>query len=260
MAYQLGLKAPVPGAIPLRLATYLDFMKLPTPPAVFGHYDLIDNWEMLGNDEWGDCAFAGACHQEMLWTKEGGHEADFNSPVDGFDNAALANYGAVTGFDPSDGPSGDNPTDQGTAISDLADYWAHSGLVDSDGTRHKVAAIVDLNPGDLRELWVATYLFQSVGLGFAVPQSAIQQAQQGEVWDVVPGSPIVGGHYVPSVGRVDGGNGMVVTWGQLQEFTPRFYQKYNNQGIVCLSEEMLVNMKSVDGFDDKTLRADLRAL
>ena len=77
--FKLGLKPPVPGAIPLRLATYFDFRQLPTPPSVFGHYELITNWGMLGNDEWGDCALAGACHQTMLWTKEGGKQAPFST-------------------------------------------------------------------------------------------------------------------------------------------------------------------------------------
>jgi hypothetical protein len=51
-----------------------------------------------------------------------------------------------------------------------------------------------------------------------------------------------------------------VSWGQLQLFTPRFYQTYNNQGICALSEEMLVKGASIDGFDDALLRKDLAYL
>jgi hypothetical protein len=190
VARRLGLKAPVPGAIKLRLSTYTDFRKLPTPPAAFGHYSLISEWGMLGNDQYGDCAEAGACHQTMLWTAEGlGTAAPFD------DAAALSNYSAITGFDPS------NPvSDQGTAISDLAGYWKSHGIVDSNGDAHKVVAVVDLNPGDLRELWTASYLFQAVGLGFAIPNSAMQQTQDGKPWSVVAGATIEGGHYVPMRG------------------------------------------------------------
>jgi len=251
--FKLGLKPPRPGAVKLRLATYLDFRLLPSPPAVFGHYDLIESWGMLGNDQWGDCALAGACHQTMLWTKEGGNPAPFDT------DAALANYAQVTGFDPSAGESGNNPTDQGTEISQLADYWLSTGVVDAKGQRHKVVAVVDLNPGDLRELWIATWLFQTIGLGFQMPETAMDQTAKGEAWDYVEGAQIVGGHYVPAVGRQADGNGLIVTWGQLQAFTPTFYRQYNNQGIVALSEEMLINTVSIDGFDDKTLRADIEA-
>src|SRR5271168_1330404 len=113
MSFKLGLKPFVPGQVPLRLATYLDFAKLPTPPANFGHLDLISSWGMLGNDQWGDCAEAAACHQEMLWAEEGKKPAQFTT------TSALANYSDLTGFNPNSGPSGNNPTDQGTNLGDL---------------------------------------------------------------------------------------------------------------------------------------------
>lgn len=254
MALKLGLKPPVPGAIKLRLATYLDFRLLPTPPVKFGHAELIKDWGMLGNDQWGCCAFSGAVHQEMLWTTEGGNPAPFSTA------STLTNYSAVTGFNASAGQSGDNPTDQGTAISDLADYWLRTGIVDDKGVHHKVAAVADLNPGDLRELWTASYLFQSVGLGFSMPASAMRQTEAGQPWDIVADDGgNEGGHYVPCVGRLNANLGEVVTWGKLQAFTAAFYRQYNNQGIVALSEEMLVQAKSIDGFDDQLLKADLKA-
>jgi len=254
-SFKLGLRPPVPGSIPLRLSTYFNYRTLPTPPAVFGHYQLISDWGMLGNDQWGDCALAGACHQTMLWTLEGKGVA---APFD--DATAVKNYSAVTKFDPNAGPPGQNPTDEGTGLAQLSAYWRSTGILDAAGNRHKVAAVVDLNPGDLRELWVASWLFQSVGLGFEMPASAMDQTAAGKPWDVVRGSPIEGGHYVPCMGRTPQGQGMLVTWGQLQPFTPRFYQKYNNQGIAALSEEMLKMAKSVDGFDVTLLRQDLATI
>lgn len=247
MAFKLGLKPPVPGAVKLRLATYLNFAVLPTPPAVFGHYQLIGDWGMLANDQLGCCAEAGACHQTMLWTLEGsGIAAPFDDPT------AIKNYSAIAGYNPDDPNS-----DQGTEMGRLANYWRTQGIVDSTGKRHQVAAVVDINPGDLRELWVSTWLFQAVGLGFEMPASAMDQTAAGQPWDYVPGSPIEGGHYVPCMGRTPSGLGVVITWGQTQTFTPAFYRRYNNQGICALSEEMLSKAKSIDGFDDALLRQDL---
>lgn len=258
---KFGLKDPRPGAIPLRFASYCDWSKLPTPPAEFGRMNKINYWGMLGNDLYGDCALAGAIHQTMLWCKEGGITAPFDTAT------ALRNYSEVAGFaltqpngqpwpiDPNTGMP-DNPTDQGSDLGVLAKHWQDVGLVDATGKRHKLAAVVDLNPGDLREIWVAQFLFQSVGLGYALPDSAQEQTQQGLPWDVVPGATIEGGHFVPSFSRYRG-NSVSVTWGKPQVITPRFIQTYNNQGLVAFSEEMLVKARSLDGFDDALLRDDI---
>ncbi len=248
MTYKLGLLPPRPGAVKLRLATYVDYTKIPTPPKNFGHEALIGVWGMLGNDQYGDCAICGPAHQSMLWCKEAGVTANFTT------ESVLKDYTAIAGFDPND-PN----TDQGTDIDTMASYWRKTGLTDADGKTHQIVAYLDLNPGDLRELWTACYLFQSVGMGFQMPQSALDQTAAGEPWMAVGDQNIVGGHYVPAFGRISG-QGVGVTWGALQKFTASFYRMYSDQGIVALSEEMMTRAKSIDGFDDALLRADLPAI
>lgn len=255
----LGLKDPRPGAIPLRFSTYCDFSKLPTPPETFGHMSKINYWGMLANDKYGCCAWSGAEHMTMMSAKLGGGSAPFN------DAATVTNY-AKTGFqllqpngqpwpiDPSTGLP-DNPTDQGTDLGALAKIWLQDGIIDALGRSHKAAVIVDLNPGDLREIWLAQYLFGSVGLGYALPDTAQDQTQRGLPWDVVPGATIEGGHFVPSFSRYRGQN-IGVTWGQAQVITPRFIQTYNNQGLVVFSRESLRKGRSLEGFDDATLLDD----
>ena len=66
---KLGKKPARPGAVKLKLAKYLVKAKLPTPPKVFGHQSLIGAWNMLGNDRYGDCVWAGAAHEHMLINK-----------------------------------------------------------------------------------------------------------------------------------------------------------------------------------------------
>jgi len=155
MIYQLGLKAPRVGAVKLRSGTYANYSALPTPPAEFGHADLIGLRGMM-----------------------------------------------------ADGP--DPLAPDVIACGDCA--WV-AGLLDGVGNRHKIVAYVDLNPGDLRELWAAAWLFQSVTLGFAIP------------------------------GRKAGMN-RGVTWGALQPFTDVFYEKYSRGGVVTFSEEMLSELGS----------------
>jgi len=256
----LGLRDPIPGAVQLRFASYVNWRQLPTPPDHFtGHTDLVGNWGMLGNgaaldnppglpDGVGDCAVAGPCHQVMKATAESGAIANFDT------GAALKNYGAITGWNIDDPDS-----DAGTNIGDMARYWRKHGLVDAAGKIHKIVAYVDLNPGDIRELWLAAWIFPlGVGCGYALPESALEQAQDGEIWDVVPGSPIAGGHYVPTLARPAASLGAGVSWGKLRPFTARWHQKYNNQGIVPLSTEGLVKARSLEGFDLPTLTDDLK--
>lgn len=253
-----GLHDPRPGAIPLRLATYLHHRVLPTPPPTFGHMQSVPHWGMLGNgaspenppeipNGVGDCAIAGPEHQIMLNCQESGTPVSFSVQT------TLRNYSDITDY-----VLGDSSTDNGTAIDAMAQYWLNTGLLDDNGNRHKVVAVVDLNPGDLRELWVAMYLFQSVGLGFALPESAEEQTARGQAWDYVRGAQIVGGHYVPAFNKLSFDHNGGVSWGQVQPFTNRFFKKYNNQGVVVLDEGMLVNMRSIDGFDDQQLRADIQ--
>jgi len=260
MQNKLGLHDPIPGQIPLRLATYIKPSALPTPPETFGHMQMVDVWGMLGNgpapdnppqipDGVGDCAIAGPEHQIMLNCKVSGRSVSFNTAT------TIENYSEITGY-----VLGDENTDNGTAIDAMAQHWQNVGFKDDNGDRHQVVAFVDLNPGDLRELWVAMYLFGSVGLGFDLPDTAEDQTDKGQPWDVVPGANDLGGHYVPAFNKLSDGMSVAVSWGQPQAFTSRFFQKYNNQGVVVLDEGMLVNAKSIDGFDDAQLRDDIHQL
>lgn len=250
MNIKLGLKPFVPKPRDLKFADYLTGVELPIPPIPFGHAKLFgrDQWLMLGNDQFGDCAFAGPAHQTMAWNKVVGTDVPMN------DECVLQCYGECTGFDPSTG-NGDNGTD----MHDLADYWVNNGILDANGVRHKIEGYVFLEPGNIMQRDQAMYLFESLGIGFRVPQSAIDQFHAGEIWDVVPDDGgIVGGHYVPGVG--EGVNTKVVTWATLQEMSDAFYMKYTDQILVPITKENLVNGKSPEGFAYAQLQADIKAL
>jgi hypothetical protein len=93
-----------------------------------------------------------------------------------------------------------------------------------------------------------------------LPASALDQTARRAAWEVVPASPIAGGHYVPLLGRSAGGLLVIVSWGTIQMATPRFVQTYCDEAIAYLSTEDLVDGKSPDGFDYATLIADLGRL
>jgi hypothetical protein len=172
-------------AIKIRFGAYN--AAVPNPPASAGHKDLITgDWGMLGNDQFGDCVFAGAAHETMLWNKE----ADVVVPFS--DKSVLSDYSAVTGFDPTD-PS----TDQGTDMQAAASYRKKKGIRDAHGKRHKIDGYLAIkSPFELKQV---VWLFGAAGLGVKFPTSAMKQFKAGKPFTVVK-SGIEGGHYMPVIG------------------------------------------------------------
>lgn len=237
------------GAIKFKFSTYADTRALPKPPAVFGHDYLISPraWGMLANDKYGCCVWSGAAHETMLWNREAHHPVTFNN------TAVLLDYAAVTGFNPDD-PN----TDQGTDVQQAASYRRKVGVIDGSGKRHKIAAYLAIDPGNLTEIYQAMWLFGAVGVGIQFPSSAMDQFNRGLPWSPVTGSPIEGGHYVCLTGKQYFLH--CVTWGKLQQMTIPFLQKYNDETVAYVSLEALTNNKSPEGFDAATLLADLNQL
>jgi hypothetical protein len=203
---------------------------------------------MLANDRYGDCVWAGAAHETMLLAREAGNCVSFT------DACVLGDYSAATGFD-----AGKPETDQGTDMQQAADYRRKTGIADADGTRHLIAAYLALEPGNLKNLYQASYLFGIAGIGLRLPASAIAQHERGEAWDVVANSPVEGGHYVSLVGRRADGL-VVVTWGAIQAMTEAFLREYCDEAIAYVSRECLIDQKSPEGFSYADLMSDLGAL
>jgi hypothetical protein len=247
----LGKKPATQDDRDLMFAKYVDTSKIPSPPAEFGHESLFPakGWGMLGNDEWGDCAWAGPAHETMLLTTEGGHPAIFTT------EDVLSDYSAGTGFNPEAGPSGDNPTDRGSNVREVLRYRRKTGIIDSAHNRHKIGAFVKLDPKNLEQIYEAMYLFQIVGIGIEFPDTAMRQFQEGKPWSVVEGAKIEGGHYVCGVGKRE--NIEVVTWGALQEMTVEFFENYCDEAWAYLSTEDLKEDKSPEGFNLEQLKEDL---
>ncbi|WP_051193877.1 hypothetical protein [Nocardia jiangxiensis] len=247
--YKLGLNDSPDEAFPLKLGSYLKTSALPKIPGSFGHEQLIADWGMLGNDEVGDCVIAGSDHEAMLWNAAAGN------PIPEFTTeTALADYSAITGFNPADPTS-----DQGTDMATAAEYRKNTGMIDAAGNRHKIAAYLELEPGNLNELAAATYLFGAVGIGITVTDIAQEQFAAGKPWSFRLGGDVMGGHYVPVVARRNG-YFVVVTWGKLQKMTWAFYVQQSMRAIAYVSDEYLHNGESPEHFDKAALLRDLAAL
>lgn len=243
---KLGKKDATEDKRDLRLANYTTGV-LPTPPASFGHENLIYAWGMLGNDSYGDCVFAGAAHETMLW-----NAAAQAAPVDFDDKSVLSDYSALTGFDPRD-PS----TDGGTDMRQACGYRRSRGVVDAGGERHKIGAYAALEPGDLEQLKLATYLFGAVGVGVQFPSSAMDEFNQGRTWSYHRNAKVEGGHYIPVVAWHHD-HPICVTWGRLQPMSKAFFEHFCDEAFVMFSPELLRDGKSPEGVDGNQLLGDLQ--
>lgn len=249
MMRKLG-KKPARLSQTLKFSDFFDAAKLPTPPAVFGHQDLVTEWHMLGNDIAGCCVWSGAAHLQYAWSLEGGRPRTRITTLD-----VLDDYGACTGY------NGTDATDQGTDMQAGAEYWRTIGIRDAVTQRHKIDAHVSIEVGNWDQMILATYLFGGCGIGIELPKSALDQNDAKEVWTVVPHSKVEGGHFVPSVGRDANGNVLVVTWGTLQPMTQEFYERYNDESRAYLTLEFINdNGLSPEGFDVNALRTYIKQL
>ena len=262
----LGKQPPRLDPRTLQYAKYRLTTALPAvPPGDIGHEGIVADWPMCGNGPddsvypgfqgAGDCVFAGGDHETQLWTTEGGTPAAFNG------STAISDYSAVTGYNP-DVPSSDQGTDVLTALN----YRRNTGLLDLAGNRrHKIGAFLAMDvsrikAGDFGELYEALYLFDTVAIGINFPDTAMNQFDTGQIWDVVSGAAIEGGHYIPLTYIYADGTMDVVTWAKLQRMTAAFLSAYCDEAYAILSPEMLKGGISIDGFDLAQLQADLAAL
>lgn len=251
MDLRLGKKA-ARHAVSYRFADYFDVAALQTPPPVFGHYGLVDQFHMLGNADYGCCVWSGAAHEHMVWSRAGGRpRARFLT------RNVLSDYSAATGFDPR------RPeTDEGTDVKEAASYRRKTGVLGADGSRHRIDAYVALRVGNLQQLLVATHIFGATGVGLQLNERALTQFDKKLPWVLGGGkSRRVGGHYVSCVGRVASGNLVVVTWGRTHEMTPEFYEEYSDEALAYVSLELLNDRNlSPQGYDAAALREQLARL
>lgn len=177
-------------------------------------------YSIIGNDDYGDCVEAGEYHADQVLG------ADYQPTA----SDALGLYSSLTGFNPNN-PS----TDQGTDIPTALDYWLTNPLPGS-GTR--LGAYASLDVRDLTEVALALYLGGAVLVGGDLPYSAEQQFNANMPWTVVPGSPIVGGHcWTVTMNTSSASIGGGITWGQYQQWTYKWWNKYVAEAYVLFAEE-----------------------
>lgn len=178
----------------------------------------------------GDCAWAGPAHETMVINHNAGRSVPRFTTLN-----VLNQYAQYLGL--SDYTQLNANNDQGSDVQQVLQHRATTGLTDADGNTHKIAAYVSIEPGNVQDLWDALYLFECVGIGIQFANSAMDQFNANQMWSVVPGAQIEGGHYIPLVGHPVASVWTCITWGKRQLMTQNFLKKYCDEAYAYISLE-----------------------
>lgn len=226
-----------------------DFLTAPPPAPATVDYSaaamtVIEDIE--GNDEYGDCCIAEDAHNIAVVTGNSG-----NGLFSYTRTLTLADYKAITGFDPND-PS----TDQGTDPIVNLNYRVSHGY--ADGSKDAGWALVDST--NKNEVAYAVATFGTVKMWFGIPTKIVQSmpSASGFVWDVTAGAPNPNnGHCIGSCGfnvtkikvvAVTAQGLLVYTWGMLGIITwaavAAWFSPVNGGGMAVRVTTDWINKKS----------------
>jgi hypothetical protein len=234
MPNKLGKLAPKANPKTLLFSKFLRADAPPPPPnKLWREYKIPkDAWQMFGNDTAGDCTCAAIAHMLMLVTA---HVGKMVTPQL---SDVIGAYSAITGYDPSQtDANGNNPTDNGAAITDVLAYWQKTGLAG-----HKILAWAAIDYSNVVTRHQGVYIFGANDIGVQLPAIAQQQFSDGVPWDVVSDDGgIEGGHCIVEAGYGKKGSDMV-TWGNgQQKATNAWSAKYVDEAYVVITQDWINN-------------------
>lgn len=239
---------------------------LPTVPQMFGHgHDFKQGaWLMLGNgpDDTvtpgfqgvGDCAWADPAHDEMEAADDAGR------PIPNFTGLVVVEqYAEYEGWQP---PATNRlasllafleANDNGSNMQDVIEIRQTKGLRDADGNVLKIGQAISLKePGNINSIWELAWLCENVNIGVVLCEA--QQTQFNErqqpTWNWVNGSPEIGGHAVPVMGKLG-----LISWAEDVYYTPAFISHQADETHAYLDNERYNQRtgETAEGFTEQDL-------
>ncbi len=210
-AMMLGRTRPaVLPTVPLFRSYLLRDAPVPPPSIDYSSKAIVPLSKVYLNNQLGCCVISGKMHQIGLWSG-----ADNEGPAVVFtDQDVVRYYGIIGGYRP-----GQPWTDRGCSIVDALNYLRSVGF-----NGHKIAGYVGVDNTAKIEVQVCQVLFGSMTLGLNLPNSWIQSARPGAVWNLAPANPN-NGHDVCTVGY-DAVGVQVCTWGMVLTIAwPAFFDR-----------------------------------
>lgn len=214
------------------------------PAAVDQLARLHGGWQMLGNDQYGDCVAVTWANVRRLVTAALATEK--YPPMD----QVVALYKTQNPKFPAQ--------DDGMDIQTCLEYLVtHGG---PDGV--KAVAFAQVDPKNVEEVKAAIALFGYVWTGVDVLDVNQQEFGSGQPWDYVRASGVDGGHsvitggYGPAGAGALGGDERFITWAAETSFTDSFWQHQVEEAWVVIWPEHLTSAAFLAGVDLSALAAD----
>ena len=210
---------------------------------------LHGGWDMLGNDQYGDCVAVTWANVRRLVT------------------STLTSHGSYPGLDEvialykTQNP-GFPAQDDGMDIQTALEYLAKTG--GPDGV--KAVAFAQVDHGNADEVKAAIAIFGSVWTGINVLNVNMTEFDSGQPWDYNPASPVDGGHSVvtggygpPGTGAL-GGDERFITWAAETSFTDAFWTHQVEEAWIVVWPEHFGSKAFLEGVNVAQLAADYQEL
>lgn len=242
--FKFGRKPPV-NKPALLLSNILTGTTVPPHPVSEDMLAKLSNWQMLGNDAYGDCV-------AVTWANE---RRVYSTLLT--DKPYYPTYDQVIKFYKTQNPDFPNQ-DEGMNIQDALSYLVKNG--GPDGV--KPLAFAKVNYSNLDEVKAALSIFGCVWIGINVQEANMTQFDNGQPWDYVPGSAIDGGHSVVGGGYLGNSENDVrfITWAQETGFTDNFWNNLVDEAWVVVWPELLGTKQFQEGISLTQLASDYKAL
>lgn len=241
---KFGRKTPNPERFARSILFSHILKAVPTHPISQDYLASLSNWQMLGNDQYGDCVAVGWANMRRFLTAELTKE-HYPSMADVIKIYKTQNPGF---------PS----QDDGMDISVLLSYLIKNG--GSDGVKPLAFAKVDFT--NLEEVKAAMYIFGGLLLGVNVQSQNINDFDSGKPWQYRASDYVEGGHCVLAGGYLgkSADDVQFITWAEETGFTDKFWNNLTEEAWVVVWPENIGTKQFVDGIDLAALAADFKAL
>lgn len=261
MAYKLGRRSPLFAPRHMKAALLVNevLASFGAPPAASQDFmpevARAGGFQMYLNDTLGDCTGAD-CGNAMIW-----RSAAAGTPIVPTVADVLGVYEATGGYRPIDPNNPQtNATDQGADENTVSAYMVSHGIAGhkAEATAPIIAGAWDF--GAFQRLKWAIVIFGGVRLGVNLPVSAESQTSAGQPWSLAGDQTISGGHDVFATNYTLT-SFFVATWGQRQEVTPDWMEKFTEEAHIELWPVFIrPSGFTPTGFKEATLIKDLQAL
>lgn len=236
----------------LKLSAFLasDAATLPPHPVSEDFLAKMSNWQMLGNDYFGDCV-------SVTWANER-RTLNYLAGKDYYPTQEMV-WELYRTQNPNFQPNPNNPVeDNGMVIQTCLEYLNKNG--GPDGVKSVAFAKVDHT--NLEEVKAALAIFGVVWIGINVQAANMAQFNAGQVWDYVSTSKNDGGHSVVTGGYLGNAQKDIrfVTWAQETTFTDNFWTHQVEEAWVVIWPEHLGSEQFQAGTDLNALASAYKQL